>query len=469
MAQEDGVQESSSGDAQRPPQSSRPRTAKWFAGIGVIVVAGVLALGTWFVLSVWEQDRNVADAQAALDPFYTPPAEIPAQPGTIIRSQPLTDVDVPGGGTAFRILYTSLGFQDEPVAVGGMIFVPEKAAPEKGREVIAWAHPTVGLADQCAPSRAANPLKDTQEWLNVAMERGWVVAATDYLGLGTPGPNTYLIASQEAKDVVNSVRAARNFELAQAGKDWVVWGHSQGGHSSLWTGALAEEIAPELDLLAVGAAAPAAELSPIVQRQWNQVVGWVIGPEATVSFADYYPDRDFTSVLTGVASAELDTLNNECIQGAGLDGLASSLARQTFFKSDPMAVPSWAQTIIEQTPRPLPAEMPVFMSEGTADEVVLSGSNALMQERWCEAGSNLTVQWLGGLKHMQIAIASGPTFMEWAGDRFAGKPAVPNCSYPPASPAFPPVDVSPQVLAAPATEGQPVGPEPSQPANPSAP
>jgi hypothetical protein len=68
-----------------------------------------------------------------------------------------------------------------------------------------------------------------------------------------------------------------------------VWGHSQGGHSSLWAGTLAKKIAPELDLLGVGAAAPAAELAPIVSRQWNQTIGWVIGAYALVSMEDAYP------------------------------------------------------------------------------------------------------------------------------------------------------------------------------------
>ncbi len=80
------------------------------------------------------------------------------------------------------------------------------------------------------------------------------------------------------------MRALRNFEPSQAGKRWIVWGHSQGGHSALWTGKLAGKIAPELDLIAVGAAAPAAELMVIMQNQWNGTIGWVIGPETLASF-----------------------------------------------------------------------------------------------------------------------------------------------------------------------------------------
>ncbi len=93
------------------------------------------------------------------------------------------------------------------------------------------------------------------------------------------------------------------------------------------------------------------------------------------------------------------------------------------------------------------------MSEGTTDTIVLSGSNALMQEEWCAAGSNMTVEWLGGVGHLQVAVASGPTFMEWAVGRFGGQKAPRNCTFPPASAPYPQVTVPPEVLAAPITQG----------------
>ena len=41
------------------------------------------------------------------------------------------------------------------------------------------------------------------------MERGSVVAATDYPGLGTPGTHPYLVGDSEARAVIDFVRAAR--------------------------------------------------------------------------------------------------------------------------------------------------------------------------------------------------------------------------------------------------------------------
>ena len=42
-------------------------------------------------------------------------------------------------------------------------------------------------------------------------ENGYAIAATDYPGLGTPGPHPYLVGDSEARAVIDSVRAARSF------------------------------------------------------------------------------------------------------------------------------------------------------------------------------------------------------------------------------------------------------------------
>ncbi len=155
-------------------------------------VAIVLAIaGGGFVLFKKEQvEDRIASEQAALSPFYTAPNPIPTKPGTLIRTEVMSNVTL-RNGTAHRVLYTSLDAANQPVAVGGMVFVPTVEPPAgKERKVVAWAHPTVGLADQCAPSRAASPLMDTDGWLGLMLDRGWVVTATDYYGLGTAGPKT---------------------------------------------------------------------------------------------------------------------------------------------------------------------------------------------------------------------------------------------------------------------------------------
>lgn len=186
------------------------------------------------------------------------PGEIPGKPGTIIRIWPL-EGGGPGDADAFRILYRSTGLKGEPIPVSGAIFIPSGPAPAGGRNVIAWAHPTSGVAPPCAPSLM--PDTGGMIWnLDEMLSQGYVVVATDYAGLGTDGIHPYLIGVSEGRAVLDSVRAARNLPRSGASNRFAVWGHSQGGHAALYTGELAAGYAPDLKLVGVAAAAPATYL-----------------------------------------------------------------------------------------------------------------------------------------------------------------------------------------------------------------
>jgi len=114
-----------------------------------------------------------------------------AKPGALIRLWPLLG-GAPEGARAYRVLYRSTGLNDEPIAVSGAIIFPDGPAPAQGRDVVAWAHPTTGVAEQCAPTRLPD-LSGNIAGLDEMLEHGYVVAATDYPGLGSMGTHPYLI------------------------------------------------------------------------------------------------------------------------------------------------------------------------------------------------------------------------------------------------------------------------------------
>ena len=402
------------------------RALKWILLVVALLAASVV-IGT--LIFVDESESTTAKRQDALAQFYEAPSPIPQELGTVVRMEPL-GVDVPGG-TGYRMLYVSQRPDSERAVSGGMLFIPSTPAPAGGRPVVAWAHGTLGMGDACTPSRSTNPLQDTDNWLGEMMNLGWIVVSTDYVGMGTPGPNLYLVAQAEARDVVNSVRAARNVPEAHAGNRFIAWGHSQGGHSSLWTGHLAKSLAPELDLIAVAAAAPAAELNSIIGAQWNTPVGWVIGPEVEQSWPVVYPTLPLEGVVTARGLANSERLANECITVAGIEGLARTDLGQDYFVADPLTNKAWAGAGQDQTPLPLPADMPVMIAQSTADEVVLAWPNALLQLAWCSAGSTISMLWLGEVTHQATAVVAGPAVVAWIADRFAGRPAGRTCDVPP--------------------------------------
>jgi pimeloyl-ACP methyl ester carboxylesterase len=145
------------------------------------------------------------------------------------------------------VLYRSTGLYGEPIAVSGIVIIPASPVPPHGRPVVAWAHPTSGVWPRCAPSLAIFLFQQIQGLRNM-LRIGYVVAATDYPGLGTAGPHPYLVGISEGRAVLDSVRAARALPEAHAGRRFAVWGHSQGGQAALYAGLLARGYAPELHL-----------------------------------------------------------------------------------------------------------------------------------------------------------------------------------------------------------------------------
>jgi acetyl esterase/lipase len=132
---------------------------------------------------------------------------------------------------------------------------PQSPAPG-GYHVVANAHGTAGLDDACK-------LSDTQYGLGLAGlfgARGAIGIAPDYPGLGTPGTLPYLVSEIEGAAVLDSLRAAH--ELASSlglalSARYAVVGLSEGGHATLAAAAMHGSYAPELEIRAFGAAAPA--------------------------------------------------------------------------------------------------------------------------------------------------------------------------------------------------------------------
>ncbi len=115
--------------------SRRPRTRPLaLAATGVLLSSG-LALGHADAVAAPVAAAPVA---AAADPFYTPPATLPAQNGALVRTAPQrlgVSLTLPGGsapipGTATKIMYRSTDELGRPVAVTGS---PHRAVRAVGR------------------------------------------------------------------------------------------------------------------------------------------------------------------------------------------------------------------------------------------------------------------------------------------------------------------------------------------------
>ena len=62
------------------------------------------------------------------------------------------------------------------------------------------------MADICAPSWQPHLIPENS-YLNAWLAHGFAIVATDYQGLGTPGPHPYQIVRAAAYNVLDSIRA----------------------------------------------------------------------------------------------------------------------------------------------------------------------------------------------------------------------------------------------------------------------
>ena len=397
--------------------------ASFLLGLGVLlllVVGGVVTyVGITHTISTFDGDSH----QHTLAPFYRPPAGWAAQPvGALLRAEHVGGV--PAGGVGWRVLYVSQDAAGAKVVTSGLVFAPRRGAvPDGGRPVVAWAHPTVGMGDQCAPSRTSNVESDVPGLTNF-LASGWVVAATDYAGLGTTGTEQYLIGAAEAHDVLNSVRAARAIPATDAGSRVAIFGHSQGGQAALWTADEAS-YAPELSLVAVAAAAPAAELVPLIDHQWSSIYGSLIGAEVLISYPATYPQLHLSDVTSRSASA-VSTLADRCVMTAVLDIVASKVVGSgSLLDRNPLSQPGWRSVLAGNVP-PAPT-IPTMIIQGTADPIVLPGTNALYAHHACTTHHPMSAAFLGTVGHMKAGFAAAPMVYTWFQQRFADDPASTTC------------------------------------------
>ena len=131
--------------------------------------------------------------------------------------------------------------------------------------ILTIAHGTTGIADACAPS--TGPARTELALMGPAIDAGYLVAMSDYEGLGTPGRHPYLVGESEGRGVLDAARAAGQLPDADPGEQLAIFGYSQGGHGALWAGQLAPEWTPELELVGTVAGAPATEMPVIVGRR----------------------------------------------------------------------------------------------------------------------------------------------------------------------------------------------------------
>jgi alpha-beta hydrolase superfamily lysophospholipase len=265
------------------------------------------------------------------------------------------------------------------------------------------------------------------------LARGYIVTATDYPGLGTAGPHPYLVGVSEGRAVLDSVRAARNFKNASAGERVALWGPSQGGHAVLFAGELARSYAPELRLVGVAAAAPATELGPLMKMDLPSITGKILGAYALKAWSEVF-SLSLANIVLERSTLVFDRLSDFCNETYGQDFsmlfAEQPLEREGFLAVDILAVEPWARLMLENTPKREGRSVPVFIAQGSADDIVHPSVTANFIRDLCRGGTPVSFVGIPGGDHDASAIRGARHAARWIASRFRGREVRNNCGSP---------------------------------------
>ena len=193
------------------------------------------------------------------------------------------------------------------------MIVPEAA--HDGR-VMTWCHGTTGLGDAACPSTRPDPARELVTYFTAAsteqidygipglqrtIDEGWIVCATDYQGLGTPGMHQYSVNRTNALDAVHIVHAAREMGIG-AGTRVGAIGWSQGGGAAAAVAELDDADLGDLELIGAALLSPGV---PIVGLRNPTGMG------SALTQPDAVPDGHLVMNLAALVAAFPDELRRE--------------------------------------------------------------------------------------------------------------------------------------------------------------
>lgn len=395
--------------------------------IGIAALAAVLALAACAKGSTPKPEPKTLPGHSVLigpegPAFYTapqPPAA--ATPGDLIWARTL---QAPAGIDGYAIMYWSSKVDGQLVAVSGVLFEPSQPS-NTPRPIVAWAHGTLGLADQCAMSRESfTGNSDTAAIVAQTVKLGMIFVGSDYEGLGPPGAHPFMVNESSARNVLDSIRAAQRF----AGKDSdaVILGRSQGGAATLVAAELQPQYAPKLKLRgAVAISVPSGMDKLDGQLSGGPYFGYVL--MTAYGYMNAYPNlAGEESKLTDAGRAALRAIPDECI-----DKILSQYAGEQEAKyglAEVLGAPQFREVLVRNDPRRLAPAVPVLIVHGESDDTIPVANAREMVKALCGKGAPVTAIFYGDRGHIDVLTAAATEILEFIADRLAGQTSSANCA-----------------------------------------
>ncbi|WP_051399852.1 lipase family protein [Haloechinothrix halophila] len=355
------------------------------------------------------------------DVYEDPPAD--AEPGDIRWVQ--SRQDAPPGAKAWNVVYVSEIMPGVNRYVSGEVYTP--AAPSGSpRDVVLWNHETTGLPDNCAPSRRSllgHGDRPRVPAIHDLLDAGYVVAMSDYPGQALPGAAYYMVGEVNARASLDMLRAVRSLPDLNVSDQFVQYGWSQGGQTSMHVEAIAASYAPELTGLGSALIAPAVRIRDLTLNSMRSdgLAGYVIATLRGIQAA--YPDLRYRDFLRNEAMEMLPVLADGCFD---MWDAGSSLRRP--YRPRAMTPGSaWSKAMAAVDDFDPAGTMPFVIYQGADDTTTPPELTRRERDALCEAGSAVMYHEMDGRNHGSIVPVAAERFPRWAADRFAGEPARGNC------------------------------------------
>lgn len=427
-----------------------------------IVNLSLLALG--LVLGI---HSSGVYADPPMQPFYAAVMKMKPEGklGQIIKQEKIaTSVK---GAQAWKVAYISSDVAGHKTIATGLIVAPTAPAPAGGRPIVTWAHGTTGTAQNCGPSQVIDPVVPINEYFLVGgnswtdygvpalqefINEGYVVAATDYQGLGGGGVHQYANGVSNAMDTINAARAAGSINQTASNKKTVFIGWSQGGLAAFAGAGLSEYMQQtgtafdNLNMLGFIAMGPAyfgtssgnldqaaadKYLNDTLKSYVHNIFDFTHATMFFYALPSAFPNLKLTDIFTDEGVKVLtDVYANKCMHAASdtmnynIGSNYNSLLKPQFTNTM-----GWAQAMLKTSPAYEKLIAPVQIYYGAADTVNNPAMGQFFQEQMCKRGANVGRLELPGAKtgHFDEPPVSQQFFLPWIKDRFAGKPLANAC------------------------------------------
>lgn len=392
----------------------------------------ILAIAAVLALALAAAASSPATAAVKQGPkggaFYVPPKNLPKGHGKAVWQRAATKLAPIDGAKINKVLlYTSRSPEGKQVVVSGSVSVPKGKAPKGGWPVISWAHGTTGTAEQCAPTRVrptsvvapyiAYVHPQLEDWIKA----GYAVVATDYQGLGTPGPHPYLVGEAEGRSVVDMVSAARQL-VPDLGKKFLIAGHSQGGQSSLFAASLADDWAPGLKLKGTAAYAPAshlktqAELLPSLTSPsgLSALAALIVKGASTVT-----DEVKINKLLTPPAKSLYPQTEQTCLPQLAESDSFGGMAPADLLKNN--ADTTVLYEVLDAMNPAVKIGPPVFLAQGSADTTVFPFFTDQLNGELDALGDDVDYKTYPGVNHGEIVAAAEDDALDFFEQRLPAK------------------------------------------------